>query len=369
MRIDLVITELFVGGAERCLAQLAGGLAANGHAVRVASIASLPQRPQAGLVQALIDREIPVASANCDRYRDAWRAQRWLRRWFQQGRPDVVQTMLFHANTLGAFAAARSAVPRLVGGIRVAERSRWRRFAELRAVRRMDAVVCVSDSVRRFAETEFGSQLPLTKVIPNSIDLAAVDATAPADWTELGWPADAQVMLFVGRLHPQKGTDVLARALETLLERFSEMRCCLVGEGPQRAEWDAIAGRVGRDRVRLLGWRPDAIAWIKGCRLLVLPSRYEGMPNVVLEAMAAAKPVAVSLVEGVRELLGDATSQQSCPAGDVAAFETLVTEIWRDPILAGRLGGLNRQQASLHHSPRRMIEQYEQLYRSLQNGE
>lgn len=365
MRIDLVITELFIGGAERCLVQLAGGLAKRGHRIRVACLAAMPSGPQAELIDRLRDQRISVESAGCGRYRDAWRAYRWLRRWFSQGRPDIVQSMLFHANTLGAFAAAGAKVPRLVGGIRVAEKSRVRSFAEGRAIRRMHAIVCVSESVRTFMQAEFGGRLPPTTVIPNSIDLAGLDRVPVADWTSIDWPADAQVLLFVGRLHPQKGIDVLMESLPPLLERAPELRCALLGNGPQRDQWFSAARRLGRDRVRLLGWRSDAVAWIKACRVLVLPSRYEGMPNVVLEAMAAGKPVAAARVEGVSELLRENTEPQSCFPEDPTALTALIERLWTNPSAAAELGQSNRRLAEQHHSPEKMVEAYERLYESL----
>lgn len=365
MRIDLVITELFVGGAERCLTQLAIGLQERGHSVRVASLGRLPQGHQADLLGRLRERTIAVESAGCDRSRDLFRAHRWLRDWFSQHPPDLVQSMLYHANVMTAWASRSAGVRHVVGGIRVAEDSSFRRLIERRAMARMDAVVCVSGSVERFARTAFGSSLPPTRVIPNAIDLTEIDRQSAFAWSRIGWPDDSQVLLFVGRLHPQKGTDVLVAVVADLLHRFPEMRCCLVGEGPQRAALQRVADALGADRFQLVGWRSDALEMIRACRLLVLPSRYEGMPNVVLEAMASGKPVAVTLVEGVAELLAQDTSEQSCPPNDPAALQRLIETLWPDLPSLERLGCQNRARVAQGHSVAGMIDQYEMLYRSL----
>lgn len=365
MRIDLVITELFVGGAERCLTQLAIGLKGRGHAVRVASLGRLPQGPQADLLRRLGEREIPVESAGCDHSRDLFRAHRWLRDWLSKNPPDLVQSMLYHANVMAAWAARSAGVRPVVGGLRVAEDSSCRRLIERRAVARMDAVVCVSRSVERFAQAAFGTSLPTTRVIPNAIDLTEIDRPSAFAWSRIGWPDDSQVLLFVGRLHPQKGTDVLATVVADLLHRFPEMRCCLVGEGPQRAALQQVADTLGADRFRLVGWRHDALEMIRACRLLVLPSRYEGMPNVVLEAMASGKPVAVTLVEGVAELLAQDTAEQSCPPNDPAALRRLIENLWPDLPSRERLGRQNRARAALGYSVAGMVDRYEMLYRSL----
>ncbi len=365
MRVDLVITELYVGGAERCLTELAIGLQRGGDQVRVASIAPLPTGGQAQLVRRLHEVGIEVYSAGCAHSWQAARAIASLRRWLAQDRPDVVQTMLFHANVIGTWAARSAGVAACVGGLRVAERKPQRLWLERLAVRRMNAVVCVSDSVRQFATAAFGAALPAVHVIGNAIDHAAVDAVQPVDWTTFGWAADASVLLYVGRLHPQKGVDMLASLLEPLLARHPDMRCLIVGDGALRDSLQKVADRVGPARLQLAGWRADALSLVKACRLVVLPSRYEGMPNVVLEAMACGKPVAVSRVEGVVELLDEAAGAQTCPAGDATALSELLDRLWINRQEAEKLGEINRQRAIAEFNPRGMIERYRQVYRSL----
>lgn len=363
MRIDLVITELFVGGAERCLTELATALQDRGHQVRVASIAPLPRGPQGQLVTRLLDRRIEVFSCDSRHRLQLPKAWRRLSRWLRQGRPDVIQSMLFHANVLAAIASTASPDSRLVGGLRVAEPIRWRLTVERRALRRMETVVCVSRAVQRFAQRMFPDAAAKTVVIPNAIDVNRVDACEPIDWTSLGWPPQANVLLYVGRLHHQKGLDLLVDALPGLLGRFPEMHCCLVGQGPQHALLQQAQQRLGSDRFRLLGWRHDALSLIKACRLLVLPSRYEGMPNVVLEAMAAGKPVACTRVEGIDELLGDQFDQQTCPAGDAAALQQLLENLWVSPQISESIGRANRRLAEQNHSIEVSASAYELIYR------
>ena len=362
MRIDLVITELNVGGAERCLTELALALHRRGDRVRVASIAPLPHGDQAALVDRLRAAGITVQSAGCGRTWQAPRAVRFFRRWFAQGRPDVVQTMLYHANVVGTLAARLAGVPRCIGGVRVAEPKPLRLWIEGRAARRMDAVVCVSQAVRTFVQHAWGAAAPPMVVIGNAIDVGQVDAVPPADWSEFGWPGDAAVLLFVGRLHHQKGIDLLVQAAEPLLDRHPEMRCLIAGEGPQRPIAEAFADRWGNSRVRLAGWRRDVLELIKACRLLVLPSRYEGMPNAVLEAMAAGRPVAVTRVEGVSELLGERFAEQSCAPEDSRALSQLIARLWTSPATCHELGQHNRRQAEARFDLDAVALQYRQIY-------
>lgn len=374
LRIDLVVTEMFVGGAERCLTELAIGLRNRGDTVRVASIGRLPTGRKAALVERLADHQITVQSAGCDSPWQTWTAYRWLRSWFRQGRPDVVQTMLFHANVLGTFAARAAGVPVCVGGLRVAEKRGTRLLIEKQAIKRMNAVICVSQSVQQFADEVFGQPALEKHVIGNSIDIGAIDQVTPVDWTSLGWPSDAQVVLFVGRLHHQKGIDLLIEAIQPLLAQTSPqgnrcagqpMRCLLVGDGPLRQSLQLVAERLGPDKFQLAGWRADCLALIKGCRLLVLPSRYEGMPNVVMEAMAAGKPVAATKVHGVEELLGTAAGGQTCPPEDPAALRQLIEQLWQDRSAAEELGRINRQQVVSRHRIDTMVDRYRSVYASL----
>ncbi len=365
MRIDLVITELYVGGAERCLTELAIGLQRAGDHVRVASIAPLPTGEQGQLVRRLTAAGIEVHSADCARPWQAVRAFRWLRRWFADNRPDVVQTMLFHANVLGTWAARSAGVATCVGGIRVAEPNGPRIWLERQAIRKLDAVICVSESVAQFARAAFGAALPTSAVIGNAIDLSIVDNTLPADWTTFGWPADAEVLLYVGRLHPQKGVDLLATVLPPLLTEHPAMRCLIVGDGPLRDILQRTADRFGPERMRLAGWRGDALSLIKASRLVVLPSRYEGMPNVVLETMACGKPVAVTQVEGVTELLGDLAEAQTCPSEDAQALQALLDRLWCFRQESQLLGRQNRQRAVSKFDLRGMTEHYREIYHDL----
>ncbi len=170
MRVDFVITELFVGGAERCLTELAIGLAATGDDVRIFSLASLPDGQQSELVDrlqlptakqgVLVDRlqsaGISVESGGADSPTRFLSAYRKLRNWFDVSKPDVSQTFLHHANVLGTFAAKASGVQTRIGGLRVAEAKRLRCQIERSAVKRMQGVVCVSQAVRKFAQDRLG---------------------------------------------------------------------------------------------------------------------------------------------------------------------------------------------------------------------
>lgn len=363
MRIDFVITELFVGGAERCLTELAVGLAKRGDHVRVFSLGGLPTGQQQTLVQRLRSSGIDVESAGLSSLRRCPAAYRQLLRWMTQTPPDVVQTFLYHANVLGTHAAHRCGVPVRVAGVRVAERNRWRCLIERHALRRCNSVVCVSQAVRRFAESELG--VSAGHVIPNSVDADRFTEVRPYCWSKLGWPDDAVVSLFVGRFHPQKGIELMQQQIDRIAPPQSKARLLLVGEGPLRASLQHWADTIGHSRVQLLPWQEDVAPLMRACRLLLLPSRYEGMPNVVLEAMAAGRPVVCSRVEGSDELLGHASSPQLFPIADSAAMASRVEPLLSDPVLCDDLGRDNQAIVRDRFSIIKMIDAYRSHYLSL----
>lgn len=365
MRVDFVITELNVGGAERCLTELALGLKARGDEIRVFSLATLPRDHQGVLVQRLHAGGIHVSSAGADSATRTHRAYRQLCRWFAESKPDVAHTFLHHANVLGGFAARAAGVPARIAGIRVAEPRPLRCWIERSALKRVHRVACVSRGVERFAVEFLGCDSGKTIVIPNGVDVDRFASAEAFRWSRIGWPDDAQVSLFVGRFHPQKGIENLQQQVDCLATSNSPRRLLMVGEGPLRGELVDWAKRIGNDRIQLLPWQSDVAPLIRACRLLVLPSHYEGMPNVVLEAMAAGRPVVCSRVEGSDELLADTIVQQSFPVGDVSAMKNLAEQFLSDEALCNEIGIINQTRAREHFSLSAMVSAYRDLYCSL----
>lgn len=365
MRIDFVITELYVGGAERCLTELATGLSGSGDQVRVFSIGSLPEGEQRALVDRMRASGIEVRSCDADSSHQFAGAYRTLCKWFRQSPPDLCQTFLFHANVLGTMAAKKAGVRTKIGGIRVAEDHLLRRPIERLVVSRMDHVVCVSDEVEQFARRRLGCSSGQTIVIPNCVDFSRFAAAAPARWSSIGWPDESKVVLFVGRLHPQKGIDLLQDQIDSIAPTDSDRRLLLVGDGPLRKRLQSWTKSIGRDRVRLLPWQSNVAPLIRACDLLVLPSRYEGMPNVVLEAMAAGRPVVCSDIEGSEQLFRHARESQVFQTGDGEAMKNLVEQFLSNEALSEKIGKDNQARTRNDFSVAAMVDAYRGFYRTV----
>lgn len=377
IRLALCITELEGGGAERCLVELATRLDRREFDPVVYCLGSRPASNPCSLVDVLEQAGIEVV---CFGGRTAWDALGvfWrLRRRMLRDRPQLLQTFLFHANVLAAAAARWAGVARVVTGIRVAERRpnahlRWARLAD----RWVDLHVCVSHEVRKFSAEKGGLCDAKLRVIPNGVDVTRFAAAKSASCDTLGLRPERRALLFIGRLEAQKRVDWLLRLLPEVLGRLPQHDLLVVGDGAERGALEAAARANPRvaERVHFLGFRADVPQLLAASDLLLLPSAWEGMPNVVLEAMAAGKPVVATDVEGVAEALGPGAAGQ-CAAGckpnqgpggaaDRASqvFADQVVAIADDPALAHRLGRQNQARARQHFSFEAMVSAYRQLY-------
>lgn len=365
-RIALVITELEVGGAERCLVELACGLPRERFDPTVYVLAPRPHPPQDRLAVRLDQAALPVRFLG---FRCRWHlpaAVRTLRGHWRHTPPHVIQSMLFHANVVSGLAVGRAARPALSLGLRVADPTRWRQMAEARVARRAARVVCVSRGVADFAAACLGVSASQLTVIPNGVDVQACDACPPADLSGLGVPAGRRAITCVARLAQQKGVDLLLRAAPAFLAGLPDHDLLIVGAGPERPALDQLAHTLGiAPRVHFVGWQPNVPAILRASDLLVLASRWEGMPNVLLEAMACRLPVVSTRVEGVAEVLGAETDAQTVPPGSPELLAAKVLSILASPDTVAHLSEANRRRVVDHFSLSQMVRAYVELFDEL----
>jgi glycosyltransferase involved in cell wall biosynthesis len=390
-RIAFVITELDVGGAERQLVNLATGLDRRFFKSRVYALGGAPPAGKDELVQRLHQAEVPIELLNARGWWQFGPTVEQLAARLREFQPHVMQSFLFHANVIGALAARSAKVPAVSLGIRVNDPRWWRGMLERRIARRADRVVCVSQSVSVAAQRRLRLREEQCVVIPNGIDVDRFEFTAPMDLGRFGVPPGVKPIVFVGRLDRQKGAERLVD-LVPALETFGH-HLLIVGSGPLERRLRTIMGhQKGSERVHFAGWQAEIPSILAACSLLVLPSRYEGMPNVVLEAMAAGLPVLTTPADGVLEIMGDkkgsgvfrgknpslwtrlfrerlpTPSLSPLADGQVLAYSSswiaaMLTAL--DPEVAQARGELNRQRVREHFSLTAMVQQYERLFSGL----
>ena len=219
-----------------------------------------------------------------------------------------------------------------------------------------------------FSRDEGG--LPDSKllVIPNGVDVSRFEAAAAVDLQALGIHAP-RVATFVGRLDYQKGLDWLLETAPDWMLARPEVDLLFVGGGPQETELKRLVGRLQLDdRVHFVGRRGDVPGILKASDLFVLPSRWEGMPNVLLEAMAARLPIVSTRAEGVEELLGPTAEAQTVAFGDSAALSERMQALLSDEIASGNLAAANHDRVAEEFTLDAMTRRYEAAWEQALDG-
>jgi glycosyltransferase involved in cell wall biosynthesis len=357
-----LIPTLDRSGAEKQMVLLAAGLPRERFRVEAAALTRL------GPLEAdLRAAGVPVTLIGKHLKADPFALLR-LTRFLKSGRFDVVQTWIFAANTYGRLAARAAGVPVVVTAEMAVDL--WKRRGHLAIDRRLarwtDRVVGNSRAVADFYRKAGVPDDRLT-VIPSGIadeEPPAVDPAAVR--AEFGWPADAPMALFAGRLAPQKGVEDLVAALDLLQHVRPDLRTLVVGDGPLRSRLVETAHAYRLDSlVRFPGHREDVPRLLAASDLLVLPSLYEGLPNVVLEAMRFRKPVVATAAPGTTEVVEHGRTGLLVPVHDHPALAQAIRTVLADRDLAHRLGEAGRARAEAEFRAETMVARFAALYEEL----
>lgn len=362
-RVLLLSTSLGMGGADRQILYLANALLAQEHEVRLVSMT-----PPEEMGRRALGEGLPITSLNMQRGRAEWGAFRRLVALLQDWRPHVLTSFMYHANLLGRLAGRWTRVPLIVTSIRSERNGSALRDRFMRMTNWMDHC-CTTNSLEVASSLQKRALLRMedVRVIPNGIDVAAL--TAPPEErarmrSTMGVPASEFLWLAIGRLTPQKD-------YPTLLDAFASVaagpaRLWIAGRGPELPALQQQADRLGiASRVTFLGVRDDIAALLAAADGFVLSSGWEGMPNVVMEALAAAVPVVATRVGGVSELVADG-SGFLVPAQDPGALAQAMRKLMSLPIDERRGMGLKgRDHVAAHYSLRSMADRWMALYREL----
>ena len=362
VRLACCITELDPGGAERAFVRIVTGLDRTQFEPHVFCLG-----PRGPLADELEQHSIPVHCFGATHWWHVgvfWRLTRALQRL----QPDILQTFLYHANITGRIAGRLAGVPRIVAGIRVAERrGRLRAVIDRLTSRLVDVHVCVSRDVARFSIEEGGLPAERVLVIPNGVDCEERATAKPADLAEFGIPPGALVVLFAGRLDEQKNPALLVTAFGGVLREVSSAHLLIVGTGPLENELRSHLASAPEltGTVHLAGFREDLPRLMRAATVFALPSRWEGMPNVVLEAMAAGLPVVSTDVEGVRELLSEGPSGVVVPPEDSRLLERELVRLLMHPEMRQNFGRNSQHIVKQRFTWESVIANYAELYLNL----
>ncbi|MEK6259793.1 MAG: glycosyltransferase [Planctomycetota bacterium] len=360
--IAFCITELDRGGAERALSQLVLGLNRDEWLPRVYCLG--PRGHFADVIEA---GGVAVECFGGTGVMSLPRVLLQLTMALRRFRPAVLQTFLFHANIVGRFAGRLARVPRIVSGIRVADhRSRWYGRIDRWTNGLVDHNVCVSQGVAEFSIKETGLSHSNLSVIPNGVDCELFASATPADLTQFGIPQGSPIVITVGRLEEQKGIDLLLTAASLVLHDHRDCHFLIVGDGCDRAALESQAKQLGiTNSVHFIGQRADVPSLIAASTAFVLPSRWEGMSNALLEAMAAGLPVVATAVEGSTELVRSGETGVLVPVGTSEGLATAIRSILEDSDHAREMAAAAQTLVKQGYTAESTASAHSELYRQL----
>jgi glycosyltransferase involved in cell wall biosynthesis len=380
----LAINGLDFGGTETALAQLARTLRRRDRALEVLSLKRLGR-----LGMALREEGIDVDSLEMDEavgarslLNGAWRLSRRLRR----DPPTVIYSCLPRANVLTRLANRMAGRPAIhLTGERSTDYQRAGSVVSLNrwTERYTDHTVAVSTAVAQALRDRGELCDDRCTVIGNGIDLRAVDQEPAVDIrSELELPTSTRLLVAAGRLIPDKGYRYLIEAFSRL-DR-SDAHLLVAGEGPERGRLEVAIRELGvHGRVHLPGFRQDVVGILKSADAFVLSSLEEGVPMVVVEAMACGLPVVSTAVGGVPDLLGQGAAgllvapAERWASGErrsddpaqvergVAELTSALSVVLGDSDCSRQLGRAARQRAEQQLDMERVVDSLEALCAAL----
>jgi glycosyltransferase involved in cell wall biosynthesis len=227
---------------------------------------------------------------------------------------DLLHTNGYRSDILGYLASRRVDIP-IVSTVHGVPKATHRATLKanalmhfwMRALKRFDTVIAVSESLREQLAGR-GVDPDKIKMLRNAVAFSGQRRTSPDGGIrkEMGLNPNARVIGTVGRLSPEKGHEYFIRALPHVLKHHGEVKCLIVGDGPQMETLKALSAQLcPKGIVEFLGYREDVHAIYQALDVFVLPSLTEGTPMALLEAMGASVPVVVTAVGGVPEIIRD----------------------------------------------------------------
>lgn len=279
-------------------------------------------------------------------------------------RAGIVHTHGARADVMAAGAASRvgaAAVTTMHGLVGGDVRNRFYEWLQRRSCRRDDAVVAVA---RPLASRLILSGVPAERmhVVRNAWQPTAAAFPRNVARERLGLPPGAFVIGWVGRISPEKGLDVMLRALPSPLLRDAHL--AVIGDGASRAALERQEGETRHAPVRTVSWHgymAEASRYLSAFDVLAVSSRTEGSPMVLLEAMAAHVPVVATRVGGIPDIIGESDALLVRPE-DPKALALAIDEVRRDPLAARhRAAGANAR-LQLEFDVPQWVERYRYIY-------
>jgi glycosyltransferase involved in cell wall biosynthesis len=296
-----------------------------------------------------------------------------LRDFFRRECPSVLH---LHSPTVGgqllpALAARMAGVKRIVSTYQQIQPHRLSRKSRLISAFThsvlIDRTIAVSTDVGKTVQSMAGVGAGRLIVISNGIELQVMHESCAGGGLPPARVADEVRIGYFGRLSPEKGLQVLLRSFALVQEKYPRTLLLMVGDGPERAELEILASSLGLiDRVIFLGFRSDARALMSQVDIVVHAPEYEGFGLVMLEAMAASRPLVVNDAPGgMRELVRHGVNGLVAAAGSPDALAEAMLKVVVSPSLRKELGENGRRICEERYSAEVMARRTQEIYEEL----
>lgn len=383
IRLLQFLTMFGVGGTERQVVNLARALDPSRFELHFGCF-----RRWGELLGEIAEYGIPITECRVTNLYNliAWKERLRFARYLRRERIEVVHTYSFYANLFAIPAARLARVPVVVASVRDlgVELTPLRRRVQQLVCRLADRIAVNSEAVKQYLIAD-GHDPEKIVVIPNGIDLSRFPGRFSDGRIrhEFGLPRHAPLVAVFARLVPMKGVEHFLEAAALVAQRIPEARFLVVGDQWLVAQDGAIvrdvayrnelqrhAEHLGLDgRVVFTGFRLDVAELLSEIAVSVLPSvKGEGLPNAVLEAMAAGVPVVATNVAGNVEAVDDGVTGFLVPPRDEHALARAICELLENPALAARFGAAGRERVVRHFPLERYARTTEDLYLDLLAG-
>jgi len=283
-------------------------------------------------------------------------------------KPTIIHSFLFMANILARLAGYLTGVPIIISSIRVmGGGKRYFHYLERMTSFMVDHYITVSKNVKKYIVDKSKISVNKISVIYNGVkvrdrnSLKLQNVKLPFDIK----PED-KILITVGRLHKQKGHYYLIHAILKVGKEVSNIKLLIIGEGEEENNLKNLTESLDlTDKVIFMGVRFDVESIISTAKLFVLPSLWEGMPNVLLEAMAAEKPVVATEVGGVAELVINGETGLLVPSRDSGALASAIIDLLQNDLKAKRMGRNGRIRVEKKFNISKTLKETENLYQKL----
>jgi glycosyltransferase involved in cell wall biosynthesis len=348
----LVVNGFGVGGGELKLLELASLLSREKYEITIASVGQGGPLEERFRALGCPTHVLPKAFGFDPRL--PWRLAKLMRAC----NAELVMSTLFYADIISALATCICRPKALISWEVVTGRLSWYQVLAYRLLAgRFAHVAAVSDSIHPFIRGLRGMKAERISTIYYGVDLEK--------YRPVNRPANGTGLVFgtVARLVYQKGHTWLLEAIPRILEKYPQARWRFAGDGAKRSDLEAQAQRLGISHaVEFLGSRSDVQDLLGTFDVFILPSLWEGFPNVLLEAMACGLPVIATAVEGTVEMVLDGETGRLVPKEDTAALAAAMLELAGSAKVRQQMGKNGRARVESHFSLGKQVAEFEVLF-------